>query len=268
MTIILTYIGNNTLLYIQDKFPNLRLFLNSTEPLLTPDILLDKFEKPQTELVLNNIKDGDTFFDIGANIGWFSLNVLAHKKDVNVYAFEPVPDLYRLLNKNLHANFGMKDLETKSSFQTYIMAVSDEDRDEVPFRIVHDDIAASRLITKKEEEEMGMKSLKTVLTRKLDSIYKYFYFNMKKPIDFIKIDVEGFEYNVWKGMKEEVIKNNKNLKLFIEIHNYAAREQNKLLFKELREEGFTIQKLNEEGLEIQEEDKDRFFILASRGYVS
>lgn len=48
------------------------------------------------------IKPGDTVFDIGANIGLFTL-LLADKFDgqINIYSFEPIPDVYEVLKNNV-----------------------------------------------------------------------------------------------------------------------------------------------------------------------
>src|SRR5262249_21386484 len=48
-----------------------------------------------------HLRAGDTFWDIGANIGWFSL--LASKivgSDGKVFSFEPSPDVFNLLSAN------------------------------------------------------------------------------------------------------------------------------------------------------------------------
>src|SRR6266516_2742793 len=47
------------------------------------------------------LRPGDTFWDIGANIGWFSL--LASKivgSNGKVFSFEPSPDVFNLLSAN------------------------------------------------------------------------------------------------------------------------------------------------------------------------
>lgn len=60
----------------------------------------DVFEK---EIYLRHgvtIKDGDCIFDVGANIGFFTLFVHHKCKPAAVYAFEPAPPLFRLLSAN------------------------------------------------------------------------------------------------------------------------------------------------------------------------
>lgn len=71
------------------------------------------------------VRDGDTVFDIGANIGLFTVN-LAHKfTDLHLYAFEPVPDIYDALQRNAteHApaarcyNIGLTDRRCEAVFE-------------------------------------------------------------------------------------------------------------------------------------------------------
>jgi len=49
------------------------------------------------------MKDGDIFFDVGANIGVFSLYA-AHHNNIAVLAFEPLASNYSILNENIHLN--------------------------------------------------------------------------------------------------------------------------------------------------------------------
>lgn len=74
--------------------------------------VLSCFRPAESRAVLEDLEDyfrhgitvrpGDTVFDVGANIGQFSL--LAHERgqrQVNVYAFEPIPAIAALLHDNL-----------------------------------------------------------------------------------------------------------------------------------------------------------------------
>jgi FkbM family methyltransferase len=48
-----------------------------------------------------NLLPGESIFDIGANIGLFTIYVKEHFKDLNVYAFEPSPEIFRVLKANV-----------------------------------------------------------------------------------------------------------------------------------------------------------------------
>jgi FkbM family methyltransferase len=65
---------------------------------------LREFE-PQMYNWLKNFKPGEVFYDIGANIGMFSLTVAKiHNKQVDVYAFEPSFSTFASLVRNVIAN--------------------------------------------------------------------------------------------------------------------------------------------------------------------
>jgi FkbM family methyltransferase len=68
---------------------------------------------------LVNVKDDDIIFDIGANIGLFSLWVQSFYGNplVKYYCFEPAPELMTCLCKNI-----------KSPMEPFMMAISDVDR--------------------------------------------------------------------------------------------------------------------------------------------
>jgi FkbM family methyltransferase len=62
------------------------------------------YEKAESEMLENLVQDGDTFFDIGANIGWYSLNIAASRRATQVHCFEPLPKTWKQLQANLAIN--------------------------------------------------------------------------------------------------------------------------------------------------------------------
>lgn len=75
-------------------------------------------KEPCTIEWLDSIKPGEILFDIGANVGSYS--VYAGVKGITVYAFEPEADNYALLTKNLSLN-GIKE-------NAYCLALSNENK--------------------------------------------------------------------------------------------------------------------------------------------
>ena len=74
-----------------------------------------------------NLADGESLFDIGANIGLFTIFVKEHFKGIKVYAFEPSPDIFRVLQANVAKytdsvsvyNCGMADRQGEAKFTFY-----------------------------------------------------------------------------------------------------------------------------------------------------
>jgi len=71
------------------------------------------------------IDDGSTIFDVGANIGLFTVYAAKRFPRARVHAFEPVPEIYGVLQQNLaeHApearayNFGLADKAGEAMFE-------------------------------------------------------------------------------------------------------------------------------------------------------
>ncbi len=67
--------------------------------------LIGEYEPETTDLFVSLLHEGDVVVDIGAHIGYYTL--LAARtvgKDGKVFAFEPDPDNYALLVKNVEMN--------------------------------------------------------------------------------------------------------------------------------------------------------------------
>lgn len=98
---------------------------------------LQRHEVPLVQLEIETyftngirLKPGDTVFDVGANIGLFSIAAYRRcENDLNVYAFEPVDDIYQVLCQNLRRcapkvrakifQFGLANICTSVPFAYY-----------------------------------------------------------------------------------------------------------------------------------------------------
>jgi FkbM family methyltransferase len=65
---------------------------------------LDYYEPVTLMLARRLARDTGRFIDAGANIGYYSLMLAAERPDLEIVAFEPHPDLHRLLRANIAAN--------------------------------------------------------------------------------------------------------------------------------------------------------------------
>jgi len=63
------------------------------------------FEWKETQFVRKCLDEGDIVFDVGANIGWYTLLAASLVKNTGkVFAFEPLPESRRRLNENCLLN--------------------------------------------------------------------------------------------------------------------------------------------------------------------
>jgi len=125
-------------------------------------------------------------FDIGANIGLYSLFLAKYSKSIDVTAFEPVADTVELLRKNLQANHFDR-------IKVVQMAAADLDGD-VTFYIGHHHKSS---LEKDWTSDRGTSAVREIRISsiKLDT----FVDRSTESPDFIKIDVEGGGGKVLQG---------------------------------------------------------------------
>lgn len=63
-----------------------------------------RYESADGDMLLRLLQPDWTVFDIGANIGWYTLHIAKQFRDVRVYSFEPIPATYAKLRRNLELN--------------------------------------------------------------------------------------------------------------------------------------------------------------------
>jgi FkbM family methyltransferase len=133
----------------------------------------------------------DIALDVGANLGWYS--VLLNRLSVpgaRIFAFEPDPESYRLLNKNLHAN----DAARVTAFN---LALGDSPGIATLHRYRHSNNGRHTLLA-------GGNTSGGVVDVPVNTLESFWTTNElgDRPIRFLKIDVEGFEYFVLRGAGE------------------------------------------------------------------
>lgn len=159
--------------------------------------VVGRHEKLITELVQAEIRPGDIVVDIGANIGYYTL-LFARSvgPSGHVYAFEPDPENFALLQKNIVLNgYTNVTLEQK--------AVSD--RTDTLRLYLADNVGDHRAYDSGDH-----RSCIEIPAVALDS-----YFGAQK-IDFIKMDIQGFEHTVLRGM-QRILSENTAVKLISEF---------------------------------------------------
>lgn len=146
------------------------------------------FEQTELSLVKKFAQDNDTFFDVGANIGVYTL--LASQlvgKGGQVHSFEPLSDA----NELLHSNIKLNQCENVTINPVAI----GEENGEVEIYINAQNALSSLGNTNRGKI---IKS-QTVQILTLDTYAKGAGIS---KIDFLKIDVEGFEGHVLRGAEK------------------------------------------------------------------
>ena len=155
------------------------------------DYIKNGFEPVMVRLFKNLISGTDVVLDVGANIGCTAL--LFGDIGSKVYAFEPSPTTFKFLEQNVSdsglnnvcpINIGLGDKSGK-----YTLTFSPSNR-------------SSGFVSNQTRAPEG-RTVEDIVIRRLDDVIKSLSVPM---VDFIKIDVEGFEANVLKGAEETIAK--------------------------------------------------------------
>ena len=155
---------------------------------LTPALVTKGTYKPQeTRIIQDMIQPGMVCLDVGANIGYFA--TLMARLGALVRAYEPEPDNFHILLKNIELN------EVQGNVIPYFGAVSNHSG-EGNLSINKDYFGTHHL------SNSGLKVLVTTLDNSL----------VMKKADFVKVDVQGAEVQVLEGM-EEIIEKNKDIQM-------------------------------------------------------
>jgi FkbM family methyltransferase len=150
----------------------------------------------------------DTFVDVGANVGVYSLFMSSLESVRQVFSFEPSPETFRELKTNVEAN-GVAD-----RISVFDKAVS-ESRKVVKFGVVSDFSGANSILASSIHEGDKFKRAINVDCISLDEI-----FEEQNRIFCMKIDVEGHERDVLIGAKRILCTN----KAIVQIENYGRED--------------------------------------------
>jgi FkbM family methyltransferase len=143
-------------------------------------------------------------FDVGAHHGQDSLDITQHNPDVICYAFEPTPELARLLRIAAEAR-GMKD-----RYHVYEHAISDFDG-EADFHMVQGDTGSASLNdfsdnlseTWSGRKDFVVRGSKKINVYRLDTWLTIFASEIT-CIDHLHIDAQGSDLAVLKGLGEKI----------------------------------------------------------------
>ena len=152
----------------------------------------DSHDLEETIFLLDVVKAQDVVLDIGANLGWYTLNWLQKNKKTTVFSFEPIQVIYDTLVTNLALN----GQPTKNAFN-YGLANANQ---ELNFFFDTERCSASSMVNLRgSNDTIDVKCI----VKKLDDIFPAL--NIGR-LDFIKCDVEGAEKFVFDGGLETIKK--------------------------------------------------------------
>lgn len=172
-----------------------KMFLDSLDSLNLS--IYEKYEPRLLEVIEKEIKPGEIVVDLGANIGYYTLIFarLVGEKG-KVYAFEPDPENFALLKKNVEIN-GYKNVILVQK------AISNQ-TGKTRLYLSDENVGDHQIF----DSKYGRKSIE-IETVTLDEYFK------DEAVDFVKIDIQGAEQAALEGATKFL--QNKKLKIITEF---------------------------------------------------
>jgi FkbM family methyltransferase len=167
------------------------------------------WEPYESRLILNFLRPGDVFVDVGANIGYFS--VLAASvvgEEGAVFAFEPDPDNFRLLQANAALN-------AQQHCITSVPAALSDAAGEGQLFLAADNLGDHQVYASDE-------------ARPSVSINLYqgseFLEGRLQRLDLLKVDTQGAEFHVIAGLLPLLLKLQRPPRIIIELTPHSLRQ--------------------------------------------
>ncbi|MBV9842404.1 MAG: FkbM family methyltransferase [Sphingomonadaceae bacterium] len=162
------------------------MYVDTTDVGIAPHLMLDGYwEMWVTEILASLTRPGMVVADVGANVGYFTLLMA----DIcgpsgRVFAFEPNPRIAELLQRTV----------TLNGFWPWVSIhtdpLSDVDGASVDLIVPVNDPKNAHIVSSPEGQGQGI----PVVTQRFDSKEVF------RTVEMAKIDVEGAEEAVWRGM--------------------------------------------------------------------
>tara|TARA_Y100000589_G_C27135443_1_gene622332 strand:- start:181 stop:1023 length:843 start_codon:yes stop_codon:yes gene_type:complete len=170
--------------------------------------------------IKNNLDNNDVFYDIGANIGIYSLFGLSISDSTEVYSFEPHAVNAGLLIENILRN------NVANRAKVITAALNDENSFEFfDYKLIEPGSSFSQF-RKKGESQLGDEYLFSEIKYGCTIDYLIDKGIIKEP-SLIKIDVDGNELKVLEGMKNLLQRKNnlKSIQLEMNVGEYEKIEE-------------------------------------------
>jgi len=189
------------------------------------------WEPLEVALVEKNVKKGDVVLDIGANIGYYTLIMARLVGDEGkVLAFEPDPDNFALLKKNVEAN-GYRNV-------TVVQKAVTDRNGEIKLYRSQENMGDHRIYeTTEDRPSVSIEAIR------MDDYLK----NHDVKVDFIKMDIQGAEYSAIRGMTA-LFEQNRHLKIVTEFWPHALKSfgvEPEQYLNLLQQHGFKLYKIDE-----------------------
>ena len=198
-------------------FNDLIMYLDPRDLAVVPHLVLERiWEREITYAwlsVLNN--PNSVVIDIGANFGYYGMLAAQRldKEKGKVVFFEPNPELHYYIHKTLSVNW----LNENSVVENMGLA---EASGTAQLHILEDYVGSSSMHSVEQlssylSEQMHLKA-QSVITVPTVTLDEYCKTHDIKKVNYVKMDIEGYEEAAYLGMKQ-IVKSSPEMILFLEF---------------------------------------------------
>jgi FkbM family methyltransferase len=176
-------------IYVVLRNSGIKMFLDRHDSRFIPIEILNfhTFDPVERGLIFELAKRSKTIFDVGGNIGWYTLNFSVLDGVEEVHTFEPIPRTFKFLKR--HIEFNNIDKAKINNF-----ALSNR-QGSVEFYWSEEETGSSSMRNIQEREHVNN------VECELRTMDQYAEEN-ECTVDMIKCDVEGSELFVFEGAKK------------------------------------------------------------------
>ena len=233
------YVGDRTLLArVLAKY---HLYLDCRDTGVAARLQTNGYWEPAlTYFFCQQIQPGWRCLDVGANLGYFTtLMADLTGPTGKVWAIEPNLRLFALMTRSLHMNCLISRVELSSS------AIAEVSGKPVtllaPREAWLNNVGGATIMDALEYDDQGnpLRLISETFTTTVDEL------TQGQSVQFMKIDVEGAEYLVWKGM-QETLQQSPDLTIALEVASGRNYDLGGFL-DEIYQAGFTIQQFAKAG---------------------
>ena len=194
-SLILSTLVEDLIPIVEQQTPNgtLRFFCPGRKPNQRVGRLLS--EEPETICWIDSFDDGKVFWDIGANIGLYSLYAGLHPK-MKVLSFEPASTNYFVLNKNIEIN------ALDDRLQSFCIAFSDQSK--LSYFYMSDTVFGGALNSFNKEVDWRGNPYQAAFRQAMIGYSIDEFIEKFDPLfpNYLKIDVDGIESEIIAGAIE------------------------------------------------------------------